>query len=69
MTPTQLDFFFPFVVFFYGFLAVLVVETPALAKLGEQRLGAAWQGLQRRRGLAWTSFFLGGLWSLQNLWL
>lgn len=69
MAPGQLDFYFPFIVFFYGFLVVLVIENPALARLGEQRLSFAWQGLRRRRGLAWTCFFLGGLWSLQNLWL
>lgn len=68
MTPAQLDFYFPFFVFFYGFLVVLVQETPALARLGEERLGSAWQGLAQRRGLAWICFFVGGLWSLQNLW-
>lgn len=68
MTPAQIDFYFPFVVFFYGFLAVLVLETPALARLGRERMAAAWQGLEQRRSLAWISFFLGGVWSLQNLW-
>ncbi len=68
MSPEKLDFYFPFVVFFYGFLTVLVVETPALASLAQQRLSQQWAGLTQRRGLAWTSFFLGGLWSLQNLW-
>lgn len=68
MTPAQLDFYFPFFVFFYGFLTILVVETPALARLGQERMSDAWQGLVKRRGLAWFSFFLGGLWSLQNLW-
>lgn len=68
MTPAQLDFIFPFVVFFYGFLVVAVIETPALARLGRERMGGVWQGMYDRRGLAWTCFFLGGLWSLQNLW-
>lgn len=68
MTPATLDFWFPFVVFFYGFLVVFVVENPALARLGRERLGSAWGDLTRHRGLAWTCFFMGGLWSLQNLW-
>lgn len=68
MTPAQLDFYFPFFVFFYGFLTTLVVETPALARLGQERIPDAWDGLMKRRGLAWISFFVGGLWSLQNLW-
>lgn len=69
MTPSELDFYFPFVVFFYGFLVVLVLETPALARLGKERMSPAWEGLSQRKGLAWVSFFIGGLWSLQNLWL
>lgn len=68
MTPTQIDFYFPFFVFFYGFLAVLVLETPALVKIGEKSLGPLFEGLSRRRNLAWVSFFFGGVWSLQNLW-
>ena len=69
MTVQQLDFLFPFVVFFYGFSVVVVLETPVLARLGRERLSPVYEGLSRRRGLAWVSFFLGGLWSLQNLWL
>lgn len=68
MSVTQLDFIFPFVVFFYGFLAVLVLETPALARLGRERMSDAWQGIESRKNIAWICFFLGGLWSLQNLW-
>ena len=68
MSVTQLDFIFPFVVFFYGFLAVLVLETPTLARLGRERMSDAWQGLESRKNLAWICFFVGGLWSLQNLW-
>lgn len=68
MTVNQLDFYFPFVVFFYGFLAVTVVETPALFKLGSARGGVAFENLVRRKKLAWISFFLGGLWALQNVW-
>jgi hypothetical protein len=69
MTPVQLDYYFPFFIFFYGFLVVLVLETPALARIGRERMSDAWQGLNQRKGLAWFSMFLGGLWSLQNLWL
>jgi len=68
MTPTQLDFYFPFIVFFYGFLGVVVVETPVLAELAQKQMPVQWQGLTQRRNLAWISFFVGGLWSLQNLW-
>lgn len=69
MTVQQLDFLFPFIVFFYGFFVVVVLETPALARLGREKMAIAYEGLSRRRGLAWISFFVGGLWSLQNLWI
>jgi len=69
MTAEKLDFFFPFVVFFYGLLLLLVLENPALVKIGEERLGAAFQQLSRHKGLAWICFFIGGLWSIQNVYL
>ena len=68
MSPQQLDFYFPFFVFFYGFLAVLVAETPYFEKVAARaQMSSAWAGLTQRRGLAWVSFFVGGLWSIQNL--
>lgn len=69
MTPEKLDYIFPFVVFFYGFLVVLVLENPRLVRLGEERMGDMFQQLSKHRKLAWTCFFVGGLWSLQNIWL
>lgn len=69
MTPENLDYFFPFIVFFYGLLLVLVLETPALVKIGEERLGAVFQQMSRHKGLAWVCFFVGGLWSIQNVYL
>lgn len=69
MTPEKLDFFFPFIVFFYGLILLVVLETPALVKIGEERLGAVFQQMSRHRGLAWACFFIGGLWSFQNVYL
>jgi hypothetical protein len=68
MTPEKLDFIFPFFVFCYGLLVVLVLENPVLVKIGEERLGSAFQQLSRHKGLAWVCFFVGGLWSVQNIW-
>lgn len=69
MTAEKLDFFFPFFVFFYGLLLLLVLENPVLVRLGEQRLGAAFEQIRRHKGLAWICFFVGGLWSIQNVYL
>lgn len=67
MTPQMLDFYFPFFVFFYGFLILFVIENPVLARIGEERLGQAWTNLTRHRSIAWASFFVGGIWAVQNL--
>ena len=68
MSPEKLDFIFPFVVFFYGLLVVLVLENPVLVRLGQERLGSAFENMRQHRGLAWVCFFAGGLWSVQNIW-
>ncbi len=47
---------------------LLVLESPALAKIGRERLPQAFQQLSRHKGLAWTCFFVGGLWAMQNIW-
>jgi hypothetical protein len=69
MRPEDFDFYFPFVVFFYGFLLVLVHESPMFSRLGETHLGPLWQNIRSRRFFSWICFFFGGLWSLQNLWI
>jgi len=73
MDIKTLDFIFPFFVFFYGLLLVFVLETPALQKIATQRrnsqvLSDIYAQMQSHKWLAWTSFYVGGLWSLQNLW-
>ena len=68
MTPQKLDFIFPFVVFSYGLLMVFVLENPVLARLGRERMGAVFANMNRHKSLAWVCFFLGGLWSAQNIW-
>lgn len=68
MTPEKLDFIFPFVVFFYGLLMVAVLENPYLVRIGQERMGQAFQNLARHKSLGWVCFFVGGLWSAQNMW-
>ncbi len=68
MDIAALDKFFPWVVFFYGFLLVVVLENPALVSAMTIRNPEAVAWLKPRRGLAWICVFVGGLWSLQNLW-
>ena len=70
MTPEKLDLLFPFVVFGYGVIMTVVSATPILMQLAEQRLPQpVHQQLRAHQVLGWVCFLLGGLWSLQNLWL
>lgn len=65
----NLDFIFPWIVFFYGVFMVFSMEF-----LDAHASSVSWarnllHQLQMRRGFAWLCFFIGGLWSLQNIWL
>ncbi len=69
MTPQLLDHMFPFFVFSYGFLILLVLETLpnfVQAKISSHPL---FMRIQKRKPLAWICFFIGGVWSLQNIWM
>lgn len=68
MTPQKLDYIFPFVVFSYGLFMVLVLENPYLIRIGQERLGELYGNLSKHRSLGWVCFFVGGLWSAQNIW-
>lgn len=68
MTLFLLDQYFPFIVFFYGFLLVFVLEAKWLKSAlksaqGQQILST----LCARKGFAYVCFYVGGIWSVQNL--
>lgn len=67
MSWQQLDFFFPFLVFSYGFLLVFVLEAPFWAASQSDFGTRLLQHLEPKRKFAWICFFVGGFWSLQNL--
>jgi hypothetical protein len=70
MTIQQLDFYFPFYVFAYGFILTFILNQAALLEFAEQRLPAHLVGqLKMHRGLAMICLCAGGAWSLQNLWV
>lgn len=69
MTMIQVDYIFPFVVFFYGIIMVFVLENKFLSKLATERMPQQKMTMQSHKGLAWVCLFVGGLWSLQNVWL
>jgi hypothetical protein len=68
MTPQQIDYLFPFIVFFYGFLIIAVLEVLPAVVRQELRTRSWFEMIQKRKTLAWVCFFIGGIWSLQNVW-
>lgn len=70
MLPNKLDLIFPFIVFGYGLIMTLVLNSEILNAVAETRLPPAMaQQIKAHRGLALICLVLGGFWSLQNLWL
>jgi hypothetical protein len=64
----KLDYYFPFVVFFYGLVVLFVLEIPYLVALAKKEMPAQLEIFEKHRKLAVTSLVVGGLWSLQNIW-
>ncbi len=70
MTYAQLDQIFPYIVFVYGTVISLVLNSITLCRLADQKLPQIFVAqLNMHRGLAAICFVVGALWILQNLWL
>ena len=68
MNIQQLDYIFPFIVFFYGLIYLFISESKVFAERAQDVMGTYHEKFVSHRPLAWISLFVGGLWSLQNLW-
>lgn len=66
---SKLDYFFPFFVFFYGLVVLFILEVPYFVALAKKQMPSQYLAFERHRKIAFMSFFVGGLWSLQNIWL
>lgn len=66
---TKLDFYFPFFVFFYGLVMMIVLEVPSLVAIAKKEMPQQYEQFQKHRNIAMLSFYVGGLWSLQNIWM
>jgi hypothetical protein len=70
MLPETLDRIFPFFVVGYGAVMTLVLHSRFFMELAETRLPAEiTQQIKAHRGLGLLCLIVGGLWSLQNIWL
>ncbi|MEQ1664699.1 MAG: hypothetical protein ABL927_04920 [Bdellovibrionales bacterium] len=69
MTYKELDFLFPFLVFFYGVLMTFTLNSPALMKIAEQKFPSELLAqMKMHRTLGVLSLVVGAAWSLQNIW-
>ena len=69
MSVAQLDFYFPFIVWFYGLVMTLVLGNEYLMRLARNRLPLEqYQKFTAHKGLGLVCLIVGSLWSLQNLW-
>lgn len=69
MFTSQLDFYFPFIVFFYGVFVLFLVDFPAFQRIRANLvLPSQWENPGGRRFL-YTMTIVCGLWSLQNILL
>ena len=64
----MLDFYFPFLVFFYGLAINFILEIPYLVALARKEMPSHYATLEKHRKIAVFSLYVGGLWSLQNIW-
>lgn len=68
MPLQDLDFYFPFIVFFYGLVILLLLYNPLFLKLAEKHLTSShYEQFLGRLWLGWICLCVGGFWSLQNL--
>lgn len=69
MDLQKLDFAFPFIIFGYGAILLLILNNRLFIRIAENKLSTEmWASLQSKRLLAYFCFFVGGLWALQNIW-
>lgn len=69
MNHQQLDFWFPFIVFTYGFAMSIVLNSKPLMALADRRFPPDLkQQMVSHRYLALVCLVVGALWSLQNIW-
>ncbi|MGE3973684.1 MAG: hypothetical protein AB7F59_04070 [Bdellovibrionales bacterium] len=67
MSIQELDFYFPFIVFAYGILMTLVLNSPLVSKAEHLFPEAILQQFKANRILGFICLFVGGFWALQNL--
>jgi hypothetical protein len=65
----SIDFYFPFIIFAYGIILIFLTEIPLILKFAKQKMPHYHQQFIQHRVFGLVAFFVGGLWSAQNLFL
>ncbi len=63
----MIDFYFPFIIFAYGCVLVLLLEVPQIMSFAKEKMPTYHQQFLKHRSIGFIAFFVGGLWSAQNL--
>ncbi len=70
MTHELLDNIFPYIVFYYGFIMTVFLNTSKVQQLADKYVTPQLlKQMQAHRGLALICLIVGSIWTLQNLWL
>ncbi len=64
----KIDYYFPFIVFFYGLVMLFMLEVPFFVALAKKEMPKQHLVFEKHRHIAMASVFVGGFWSLQNMW-
>ena len=65
----MIDFYFPFIIFGYGCILVLLLEVPPVLSFAKKKMPYYHQQFLKHRSIGFMAFFVGGLWSAQNLFM
>ena len=69
MSYQRIDYLFPFVIFAYGFVVTVIVNTPFFVELADKKLPQYFKKqIMGHRALALICLLIGFVWTLQNLW-
>ena len=63
----MIDFYFSFIIFAYGIALVLLTEIPQVLSFAKKKMPTYHQQFLQHRTFGLIAFFVGGLWSAQNL--
>lgn len=65
----MIDFYLPFIIFAYGCILILLLEVPPVLLFAKEKMPHYHEQFLKHKPIGLIAFFVGGLWSAQNLFL